>query len=146
MSLLKQSHRFLAPVTIVYFVLLHKTVGRVKSNFCVSYLLYLLWKRTDSLPPSPFSSLSIPHSASPPDDFHWICCESLCQSCIMCVLGLCWCVTAGHVSPRPSSVPVLRVLTGTHLTTTHTLKASVIPFDGTMCPLKSKPATDDPGL
>lgn len=50
MSLLKQSHTFLAPVTIIYFVLLHKTVGRVKSNFCVSYLLYLLWNLQDQLP------------------------------------------------------------------------------------------------
>lgn len=65
MSLVKQSHRFLTPVTIIYFVLLHKTVGRVKSTFCVSYLLYLLWKRTNSPPPSPFPSLSIPCFCQP---------------------------------------------------------------------------------
>lgn len=63
--------------------------------------LSFFWFKHPSLFPPP----------SPPHDFHWVCCENLCQSCIMwmlgAVLGRCWCVTAAHVSPKPSSVPVL---------------------------------------
>lgn len=67
MSLLKQSHTFLVPVTIIYFVLLHKTVGRVKSNFCLSYLLYLLWNLQDQLPPTlSFFQFKHPSFCQPP--------------------------------------------------------------------------------
>lgn len=150
MSLVKQSHRFLTPVTIIYFVLLHKTVGRVKSTFCVSYLLYLLWKRTNSPPTLSFSQFKHP-LLLPALQLTFI--GSAVKAFARIALCRCWepCwdragVWQQHMSLKPSSVPVLRVLTGTHLATRHTLKACAIAFDGTMCPLKSKPATAEPGL
>lgn len=96
-----------------------------KSTFCVSYLLYLLWKRTNFLPPSPCSSLSICHFCQPPRCLSLDLLRSFGQGCILwvlgAVLGQCWCVTAAGVSPPSPALPQFCVPSQAHTSSPHTI-------------------------